>query len=188
MRLRIKDPTMVEPYDYIYRGDDAIDLDAIRAPEDAPEDVKVKFSPRDEFISIHDEAMLTGDISKIPFKTGQRPVTWKMQHLEGIVRRRVQDMCQADLRDRDTITNTTLYHACRFALLEVKNLSDEMNQPVTNLGHYPETEAWGRAMSVSVAFMEAMRNVRCGDGRTGDTLIDELGSIAIRRMLVEGKS
>lgn len=168
--MRLKAPTLVESYEYIYSGDDALDSSVA------------------DFEKRHEEAMLSGDLAQLPIRQGQSAVVWKLRHLSGIPRRRLRDMMSADRRSGDVISWATVYHACRFALEGVDGLLNERNQPVT-ISHYPERESWGGEPCVTKECMEWLRCIECADKTvTNNSLVDELGSVALIRMAVQGNS
>lgn len=164
--MRLKPPTLVEDYEHIYSGDDAWD-------HDAP-----------DFEQLWIEASESGVWDQVPVRPGRTPVVWKLRHLRGIVRRRLRDMLADIFRSGgSTMTGALAYHLCRFALTGVVGLVNDRNQPVPErVPTYPETEAWGRADSVTAEFMEWLACIECDGKATNDSLVEELAGVALALM------
>ena len=168
--MRLKEPTLVEDYEHVFSGDDAFDH---KDPD---------------FFTKYAEAQVSGDWSQLKTKRGQKPVIWKMQHLDGVVRARIKDMVYNAIRNGATrIPHAVLYHACRFALKGVVGLVNQRNEPVAMIPTFPETDEWGRATSVTDAFMSLLGCIETDNEITNDSLMQELGAVAIENLTLSKK-
>ncbi len=161
--MRLKPPTLVEDYEHVYSGDDAIDHDV--------EDWQTRWT----------EARESGNWDLVPTKPGRKPVVWKLRHLRGVPRMRVKDMGLEHARGGNC-AHALFWHACRFALAGVVGLLNDRNQPVTAIPQFAESEEWGRANAVTDEFMEQLGGIEIAGEHTQDSLIVELGSVAIQNM------
>lgn len=162
--MQLKEPTLVENYKWVYVFDPAINRDI------------------EDFAQLWDEAKDSGNWSAIQLQDGRQPVIWTLRHLRGVVRRRLQDMVNADFRNGRTEPSAeTLYHAARFAIVGVENMTDHRRMPV-EVPRYPDVE-WGRELSVTPAWMETIERLSFDEGITGSHLLNEIGAETIIRLL-----
>ena len=105
----IKTATLVEDYDFVYDGDDALDKSC------------------EDFDERYQRFLETGDMAELPLKQGRSPAIWKLSHIRGKARRQLQGFIMRT-SDNDQISPEALYVACRLALRDVEGLRDHRDE------------------------------------------------------------
>ncbi len=163
--MQLKPPTLVRDYEYVFHADPALDTDA------------------EDFVQRYNEANESGSWDNVPLRDGRKPIVWKLSHLRGIPKFKIQDLLNDDIRNGRTQPSfVTLYHAARFALKAVSGLAEHNGMPVDDFPRFADAE-WGRAMSVPPELMDRLSEIELDGEVVGDTLVREIGGTALMRVL-----